>query len=284
MGRVNRDALEQGLRTLEQDGLIASWQARPLNMYWIRTSSGEDLRPNVKETAMWVMGALHGNAAARAGTAVLREEPIDGQLIAAGLDTLQGFGVLVSWLLDEAGDYHLGFPDGGSSAIPANFVWPWVIGATSAWKLFDHGPVQSEDKQSTEGRLKTLNLFGVIESWVVENGQYAVTVTGAERPTVTGPRETLAWSDGAMIATLIQMMKGDTEDEEDRLGIEDTLTKLTDQGRIKAWWRDDDEDYVVQLDTGESSIVMPRPWALGWMERQRSPGSVESRRSVAGFS
>ena len=63
MGKVNKEALERALNSLAADGAISGWQRRPLNMYMIALASGEVIRPDAKETAMWVQGVMYAKLA-----------------------------------------------------------------------------------------------------------------------------------------------------------------------------------------------------------------------------
>ena len=101
MSRVDRSALEGGLRILKQDGVILDWSAKDFGMYSIRVSDDEFLIPDVKDTAMWTLGALHAHAMADShaqATALQSEcESFDGdfrELSTRGLQHLQTMALL----------------------------------------------------------------------------------------------------------------------------------------------------------------------------------------------
>jgi hypothetical protein len=56
---VNAQNLGSGLDQLVEARIVTAWQKRPFGMYHIGLAFADDLRPDTKETAMWVMGALY---------------------------------------------------------------------------------------------------------------------------------------------------------------------------------------------------------------------------------
>jgi hypothetical protein len=82
VSRVDKQALHAALDGLQQAGVIDGWQARPLGMYAIHVLGGEGIRPDSKETAMWVTGVRYGLAysAAEAAFASADESPAEEEV------------------------------------------------------------------------------------------------------------------------------------------------------------------------------------------------------------
>ncbi|SDU78935.1 hypothetical protein [Jiangella alkaliphila] len=63
MAKVDVETMRQMLDDLQQLGVIMSYERRLLGMWVLVLGNGTVLRPDTKETAMWVMGAMAGVAA-----------------------------------------------------------------------------------------------------------------------------------------------------------------------------------------------------------------------------
>jgi hypothetical protein len=62
VGKVDKGLLRVALETLVSDGLIGAWAPRPLGMYAILLRTGDELRLDAKEAALWVEGARYTQA------------------------------------------------------------------------------------------------------------------------------------------------------------------------------------------------------------------------------
>jgi len=60
MARVNISAMHEALVQLVHAGVLRTFDRRPFGMYTLELANGEILRPDTKETAMWVQGAMAG--------------------------------------------------------------------------------------------------------------------------------------------------------------------------------------------------------------------------------
>lgn len=266
MSRVDRDALKQGLDNLQSQGIIQEWQARPLNMYWIRVLGDVVLRPDAKETAMWVMGAMHGSAMVSAVQKVAGLATVDRDGIARNLTNLQTLGVISSWNLGSDDDYEIRLHSGGKGVFSASVAQSWALGASVAYTVLESESLPEADRVIMEERLDTLKSFEVIEAWASANGQYSVTVRGATSANTRGGKEIDSWSEGALVATLMHRKDGDQAQEEpDHTIIAAALALLTEKGRIRAWSLDEDLDYVIQLQSGQI-IVRYAKDMLAWLD------------------
>lgn len=111
MSKVDKNQLHTALDALTDGGAIRGWQSRPLGMYMIFTLDGEVMRPDTKETAMWVMGAMYGIAVSSAASemqtaddAAQRVEAVRDSTRPPGLTKSQdaGTAALLDRLQDES--------------------------------------------------------------------------------------------------------------------------------------------------------------------------------------
>lgn len=127
MAKVNKEVLAQALDDLVADAVIVGWQARPLGMYIIATIGGHDLRPDTKETAMWVQGAMYASAVKSAASLI--DLAPDTQYVEAGLSRLQQAGLFQGWRSTEEGDYVMTRADGTEFGKYRRHIEGWVSGA-----------------------------------------------------------------------------------------------------------------------------------------------------------
>jgi len=57
MASVDSQSLRSGLDQLVEARIVTDWQKRPFGMYYIGLVFADGLRPDAKETAIWVIGA-----------------------------------------------------------------------------------------------------------------------------------------------------------------------------------------------------------------------------------
>jgi hypothetical protein len=109
MARVNKDEMARTLDGLVAVGVLQSWTARPLGMYWLFMPDGTRLTPDTKETAMWVMGAsatMLAHAEGRVAQDMQSPEPdFAPEFVGEFLDTLVQINAIQVWEFDADGDY-----------------------------------------------------------------------------------------------------------------------------------------------------------------------------------
>jgi hypothetical protein len=130
MASVDISSLTAGLDSLAQEGIITGWQKRPLGMYYIGLAFAEDLRPDTKETVMWVMGASYATQMERTRTAIeelVGEQEVEG--IERHLAMLTTNKAIQGWVKDEDGDYIVRLCNGEVQGMRAKGMLLWTLGA-----------------------------------------------------------------------------------------------------------------------------------------------------------
>ena len=179
MARVNKSALHQALDELAQGGVISGWQARPLGVYMIALGGGAVLRPDTKETAMWVQGAQHA-AAINEVTRTIEQSP-DRVSVEALLDGFRSANIIASWQRDSDDDYEVIGRDGNRTVLYATDIGSWLGGA--AWGVRQAMATPDWQLPDLAQALDALREMGRISAWLVtDERQYRVWLPGADDP------------------------------------------------------------------------------------------------------
>lgn len=200
MASVDVPSLNAGLDSLVQEGIIMGWQKRPFGMYYIGLAFAEDLRPDTKETAMWVMGASYAAQMEHARMAI--EELVGAEEVASierHLAMLTTNNAIQGWVKDEDGDYIVRLCNGEVQGMRAKGMLLWTLGALCI--LFPNAEQQAAaepDRAYISEALASLTAQGRIRGWRVdEDSDYVVQLLSGEE-LGRYAKDMLMWLDGAL--------------------------------------------------------------------------------------
>jgi hypothetical protein len=262
MARVDKVALERALNDFASAGLIRSWEARPLNMYLINVIGGEVIRPDARETAMWVQGVLYAVSAEQARVAVTEERALDREGLATSLDYLKSLDFLRSWSLDADDDYELEFNDGTKQTYYARDTGPLIAGfhkglETGGEAALEGPPV---DRESVQTMLDAIQNVDVIKGWRVdEDGDYYVVPVAGDAHWVSGA-EIGTWASG--VADAYMSIKLGTDAERDQLRA--ILGDLRAMGLVDGWESPEPGTYLIWPHGESDAIGLSAHQALHW--------------------
>ena len=193
MASVDKGALSSALNQLQGEGLITGWQPRPLGMYLIEILGGHTLRPNAKEAAMWVQGALYTAAVKDMGQAI--EQLPDTDEVARILGVLQTDGFIQRWQIDADENYIVLGADDDERFVDAASIEPWIEGALWGWA--QHLRQTREVRETLAARLNSLVARGRVTTWSVDDDRYRIVLSGLDQAfSVQGSSNMAAWLHG----------------------------------------------------------------------------------------
>lgn len=194
MAKVNRTALANALEKLHAEGVITGWQPRPFGMYMVGLLGGEVLRPDTKETAMWVQGAMYARAVSGLGDPP--ESASDVSNAESMLEQLRETNLIDGWRRDLDGDFELDGRDGESVPIEGRNITLFV--AAAAWTLHQSSITPADQKAALATALDVLRSAGHISAWFIDDrDQYRIWIPTAEEPVhLPDGRATTCWLQG----------------------------------------------------------------------------------------
>jgi hypothetical protein len=137
MSKVDKDQLKLTLDALVEAGVLTGWATRPLGIYWLFTPDGSKLTPDLKETAMWAMGASATMLAVEEGlVAASRSEPqtrFEPAQVSEFLQAMVQIGALTKWRIDDDGDFEMESPDEHFWIGPSQ-IGAFISGATVVYQ------------------------------------------------------------------------------------------------------------------------------------------------------
>jgi len=270
MGKVNKEALERALNSLAADGAISGWQRRPLNMYMIALASGEVIRPDAKETAMWVQGVMYAKLATAQQEAPPASRPVDRDHIATALDNLVESEILQQWGQDDDDDYVMVHRDGTARSLWADQTLSWAVGVAHGAdlaRLDREGSAPEADLESVAPLLDLLVHQDVLTSWSVDEDGDFLLISPASGSQWIYNNAIAAWLKGAVHT----FKETRTISEDQREVLRGWFHYLRQVGPLDGWEADEIGEYRIWSGGDKDSLNVPGNLALTW-----AMGAVEA--------